>query len=611
MALLNRSLYKTEDEIEKIDHAYIDLIDSKMMKAISIFLKTLWEVYLYKETAWNKIIKLSMLKSWNVVEKTWTLWEVLYYTYFDWINFFEFQKEDLIVIKTFSPLFDQSWMTPLKAIANQMAMDLASIEYNRLFFENGWKPWTVLKSSATIDSDIRDKYLAKWKQNFVWLQNSNKVAFLDRWIELEDFSANQKDMELTTQRTFTMDEVLMIFRVPKPLMWKSDWVWFADKNVPWYYFTEYCLKPLWELIKDELNSQLFDWIWYFTFEFTQDKEQLLKEYQWNVITLNQYLLWTWRSPAKNGDRLWDWSEIVFEEVKEVSWTRIEKDLENAIEKWFLKKEFWTEEFNEKIWKTKIKRTDLYENDMEKIQKKIFSAQEKEILANLKDTKSIKEIKKEEDLFDEKKSALMYSLLYTPFFTKMTGKEWSIAMEEISDEDFAVAKMNVWIGENIDRMSDDIDDVTRTEMFDIIKQWNRDQVWADEIAISIKSKFNQYTRKNWRVEKIARTEVTRASNKSQDEAYSQSWVVSEKEWFTALDDRVSAECAVLHWKRVKVWWTFLKKWSKDELWNKVTYETVKFPPRHVNCRCTLRPIISSKSFEIVKIIMEKNWKTFNI
>jgi len=280
MALLNRSLYKTEDEIEKIDHAYIDLIDSKMMKAISIFLKTLWEVYLYKETAWNKIIKLSMLKSWNVVEKTWTLWEVLYYTYFDWINFFEFQKEDLIVIKTFSPLFDQSWMTPLKAIANQMAMDLASIEYNRLFFENGWKPWTVLKSSATIDSDIRDKYLAKWKQNFVWLQNSNKVAFLDRWIELEDFSANQKDMELTTQRTFTMDEVLMIFRVPKPLMWKSDWVWFADKNVPWYYFTEYCLKPLWELIKDELNSQLFDWIWYFTFEFTQDKEQLLKEYQW-------------------------------------------------------------------------------------------------------------------------------------------------------------------------------------------------------------------------------------------------------------------------------------------------------------------------------------------
>lgn len=53
------------------------------------------------------------------------------------MSFYRFEVEDLIVFKTFSPIFEQSGMTPLKAVAAQVAMDLSSIEYNRLFFENG------------------------------------------------------------------------------------------------------------------------------------------------------------------------------------------------------------------------------------------------------------------------------------------------------------------------------------------------------------------------------------------------------------------------------------------------------------------------------------------
>jgi SPP1 gp7 family putative phage head morphogenesis protein len=213
------------------------------------------------------------------------------------------------------------------------------------------------------------------------------------------------------------------------------------------------------------------------------------------------------------------------------------------------------------------------------------------------------------LFDEKKYNLLYITLYTKYFEEMMTKEWTIAIEEISDETFAIAKLNKWIGENIDRMSEDIDDTTRKEIFAIIKEWNKEGLWADAIAASVRSKFNQYTRKTGRIEKVVRTEVTRASNKSQESAYEQSWVVQEKEWFTALDERVAPECAVLHGKKIKVWGTFLKKGDKDPLGNKVTYESVKFPPRHVNCRCTLRPIISRKSLEITKEHFEKKWLIF--
>lgn len=613
MAMLEWGLYKDEAKLQRIEHDYIKFIDSKTIKAISIFLKTLWEVYLYKVKAWNKIIELKMLKSWNVIEKTGDLWEVLYYQYFDWTAFYRFEKEDLIVLKSFSPLFEQAWMTPLKAAASQMAMDLASIEYNRLFFENGWRPWTVLKSAVKIDESIRDKYLAKWKQNFVWLQNSNKVAFLDQWIELQDFSSNQKDMELTQQRTFTRDEILMMFRVWTPILWKSDWVWFADKRVPWYYLTQFALKPLWEFIKEDLNAQLFKDIWYFCFEYPEDKDDLLKEYQWNVITLNQYLVATWRPQIKDWNRLWDWTEVEFEDVKSVWESANLKSIENKIEKSLndivKKKDFWTEEYNQKQWENKIVRTDLYEKKMTAIQKKIFSAQEKEILKNLSDTKSIKKIEKIEDLFDPKKSNLLYITLYTKFFQEMMWKEWEVAIWEISDEAFAIAKLNQWIWENIDRMSEDIDKVTRTEIFEIIKQWNRDWVWADQIAANIRSQFNQYTKKTWRVEKIARTEVTRASNKSQDEAYIQSWVVSKKEWYTAIDERVCPYCGDLHKKTIWLDDSFLKIWE-EHLWEKIEYEVVNYPPRHVNCRCTIRPIISRKSFEKVSEKLKQKWINFN-
>tara|TARA_R110000744_G_scaffold92466_1_gene179018 strand:- start:2262 stop:2417 length:156 start_codon:yes stop_codon:yes gene_type:complete len=50
---------------------------------------------------------------------------------------YTFDKDDLIVIKTFSPIQADSGMTPLKAVSNQVAMDQASIEFNKLFFENG------------------------------------------------------------------------------------------------------------------------------------------------------------------------------------------------------------------------------------------------------------------------------------------------------------------------------------------------------------------------------------------------------------------------------------------------------------------------------------------
>ena len=608
MAWLDRNLYKDENMLEIAKSDQIKLLDSEIIKACAIFLKTVWVVYLYKEKIWNKTVSLLLLKTWGVEPVKDSRWKVSFYRYFNWKDMFRFEADEVLMLKSFSPLFTDAWMTPLKAVATQVATDLASVEFNRLFFENGWKPGTILKHRDKIKPEIKDKYISKFKSDYMGLWNSHKLAFMDQWIEIETLNVNQKDMEMTAQRMFTIDEVLMIFRVPKPILWKSDWVWFADRWVPGYYFTEYCLKPLALQIEENLNKNLFEDEWFFSFVFMQDKDELLKEYQANTISLNEYRIWTWRAPLLDWNKLWDWTEASVEKRKSVNtyeMTKLEKGLFKVMKQSENVNLFWSDEYNQKMWVQKISRTDKYEAEFAKFQKRIWSAQEKDIVDAITSSKWVKEIKKESEILAKKKYNLMYIAMYSKFFKDFMTKEWQVSLSEISQETFAVAKVNKWIWENIDRMSTDIDQVTRKEMFAIIKQWNRDKVWAAAISSSIRSKFAQYTRKSWRIESVVRTEITRSSNKAQQTAYEQSWVVVSKQWYTAIDERRCQYCADLHWKTIKLGESFLKKWDKH-LWQAIDYETINFPPRHVKCRCTERPIIERKSFEKMKEFFISKW-----
>lgn len=607
MVNLQRDFY-TDINKTKVTKAEYEEFDSEMLKAISIYLKTIWVAYILKEKAWNSK-RISLLYPQHVQEHKAGLYKITSYGYSDGLNTWNFSPDEVVKLETFTPFSDKGGLTPLKAIATQMAMDLSSIEYNRLFFDNWGRPWVVFKHGSKIEDETKSKFLRSWKTNFWGLQNSNKVAFLDNGVDIHDFSQNQKDMDFVNQRTFTKDEILMAFRVPTPFLWKSDWVGFADRKVPEHYFMNYTIKPLARMIQEKLNKELFEKS-FLIFEFPQDKQELLLDYQAGTITLNEYRTAIGRTPYIDGDVLFNWNSVIIDEVKkEVKEDKtdfIKKSLEEA----FKKKEFWTDEYNQKFWEIKISRTDKYENEMSKIQERIFKRQEKEILENLSSSKSIKKIEKEDDLFNAKQMQLLYLTLYTSFYKDMMLKEWQLAISEISDEIFWINALNVWIWENIDKMSKDIDETTRKEMFKVIKEWTLEWLWADAISLNIRKKFTTYKKKDGRVDKIVRTEVTRATNKSQNEAYTQSGVVESKQWYTALDERVSQQCQILHWKEIKIWWTFLKKWDTDSLGNKVTYESVEYPPRHPNCRCTIRPIISRKNYDDFEKLLWLKWILFN-
>ncbi|MBO8173497.1 MAG: minor capsid protein [Bacillaceae bacterium] len=91
----------------------------------------------------------------------------------------------------------------------------------------------------------------------------------------------------------------------------------------------------------------------------------------------------------------------------------------------------------------------------------------------------------------------------------------------------------------------------------------------------------FTKKVWRLNTIARTEVMRASNFGRYGAYKKSGVVEYKQWLTAFDDRTCPECESMNGEVVPL----NKPFSSGDM----------TPPLHPNCRCTIIPIFKKGVF----------------
>jgi SPP1 gp7 family putative phage head morphogenesis protein len=81
--------------------------------------------------------------------------------------------------------------------------------------------------------------------------------------------------------------------------------------------------------------------------------------------------------------------------------------------------------------------------------------------------------------------------------------------------------------------------------------------------------------------IARSETVRASNFGAEEAMRQSGVVESKEWVVAIDERTCDICMEMDGMVVGL----------GEIFAEDSYSDIAAPPRHVNCRCTIVPVVS--------------------
>lgn len=581
------------DRDKAIDHEYLKLITYPLLEWIVSFLKLNGTCFIWKNTIGWRVRQLVILRP-DLVETVWdnTKSSIKSYKYNINGKIIPFKAEEIIAIHNFSPLeaypFISKWFSDIQAVAVAIDTDNAASTWNWKFFENSANPGFILETESAMTPEVAEWIYQSWVQKFWNVNNSHKPAILTGGLKARQISPSQREMDFVEQRKFSRDEILAVFKVPKAVLGLWDGTgWNLNIRPYQEIFYQNAIEPLARRIQDAFNKDLFVWLWYFEFYniIPKDEKQVILDYNSWIITLNEARSQRGYIPLKNWDVLY-WDTPVTTQAQP---TKSESFIET---KWFDKivdNLVKTLDPGERKIIKRDKRLLKYENQIKNIIWEIAQDQEKEILSLVEEKKELKLPK-----IDLSKYNVVFLMKLKSIYIKLVKQEWEEAIKEVESSvvfQTGAPEVTKFIKDNIYLLSKSVNETTKTKLEKIFEEWINEWIWANEMKTRIKDSFEEM--KSSRAEAIARTESIRMSNEASIEGRKQSWVVKAKKWWTAQDDRVASFDKSMHGKIVDIDKKFFKKWdvlTVDGQSLKLDYSDTIAPPLHVNCRCTLIPVL---------------------
>jgi HK97 family phage portal protein len=165
-----------------------------------------------------------------------------------------FAPAELIPIMRPNPFALHMGVSTIEMARYAIEGDLRAQEWNATFFENGATPSGVLTSDVAINDITFQQIKKRWHENWEGKENAHKTAILGAGLKYQQLSLRQKDMDFLEQRKFNRNEILSIFKVPKPILAISDDVNRASAETAEYVFANRVIKPRLSLIFEKLNE---------------------------------------------------------------------------------------------------------------------------------------------------------------------------------------------------------------------------------------------------------------------------------------------------------------------------------------------------------------------
>lgn len=215
----------------------------------------------------------------------------------------------------------------------------------------------------------------------------------------------------------------------------------------------------------------------------------------------------------------------------------------------------------------------------------------------------KKVNVDDWFLDEDEEAKIMVGVFTPEMTniiKQQGNNAGLLVGMGADNfDIRTRAVQAYLKKRTYRFSKEITQETNAILGRALKQGVAEGEGIPALRKRVEKVFGEM--ESYRSERIARSEVIRASNFAATEAYEQSGVVEGLEWLVASDDRLCPYCEPLDGKSVKLGDSFFDKGDtytgSDGTEGTVDYEIINHPPLHVNCRCTVVPIVKGvRSFD---------------
>lgn len=294
---------------------------------------------------------------------------------------------------------------------------------------------------------------------------------------------------------------------------------------------------------------------------------------------------------KNNIKLKKAEEKVKTMVKDI----LRKEVSLRKEKNQKKDDQWTEEKKLDFWKKKTALSNEHLPEMNDAVEDEFKRQRKQVMADFNKLKSKKQSTKE--IFNAVK---LNEKKETELMLEATFEINESIFKESADDTFDAIGVNQTMDTSTDEIQNLLDKIgTRTyksvnettniQINKAIAEGTSKGESLDEIQDRVRKFF--VDSEKFRADRIARTETVRYANEASQQAFIDSGVVEQKEWFV---NPGSCEfCRPLNGKRLPLEGNYfnLNDTATGELGGKLdlNFDTTEAPPLHPNCLCILIPV----------------------
>lgn len=493
---------------------------------------------------------------------------------------------EVIHFKTFHPRNKYRGMGVIEASALAIDTDRYAAEYNRDYFFNSALPSAVLESDGTLSEENFKKIKRQWEEVHAGLGKAHKFAILHGGLKLKPMVLSQKDMDFLEQRKYSRDEILAMFKVPKTRLGMTEGVTVSNAEATDYIFAKTVIKPEMQFIIDRLNEFYLEMFredprqTYFTFDdpVPQNVELQLKKWESGInngyLKRNEVRSQMGLEPVEGGDLILVPFSMV--PLSDAASAPADSNPDGTGGKTFKKA---------KRQPNHAPLRDRFLSKKEKDFKKKLNSHFDTLIKDIRGKKS-KSVKKDnkptidEVMVDIFPDTTKWKRMFAAMTFDIGADVMEGSVEQVS-ETYKIPSMTEeafkraidWLKARIEEVSDSVNDTLLNRAREVIaRNLAEDFVDIEKIRDEVAETLDQ--ERDWRTERIARTELFTAYAEAANRTYEESGLVEKLKWITAEDERTCEVCE-----------------SNN---NEVRKLGEEFPsgdtqePAHVSCRCIKVP-----------------------
>jgi len=488
-----------------------------------------------------------------------------------------FEPWEILFLKTPNPKNPYRGLGVIEAAATTLDIEEYSEMWNRNFFFNSAQPDAVLYTDQKLTPETIERLARSWASSYQGVERARRTAILEQGLKYEKIQMSAQEMQFLEGQKWTRDKIMAMFRNTKIALGIVDDVNRANAEASEYVHMRNVIRPIMKRIVEFLNEFLVplygeDLFLDFEDPVPESVELKLKGYEagWNKwLTINEIRTMEGYEPVEGGDVIYmpinlmpvgsppetkviklratkklrkkqkDFTEqlmmlqnrnVKLKRLKAEFSEKLIKVLKNRFKKPAVKvekKEFEHPEV--KFYKAITNLSEKWRKLLSSKIDKVMAWQLEEILGKLaKKYKAVSDY-----LFDKKEGIQMTIDLSTPVIRELVKEMGNQAYDYlgIPDEYPETSTALSFVKKSTYEFAKSFNDTVTDRVKNELKEGMTAGEGVDEISRRLRDVFDEL--RDWEVDRIARTEVMRASNFGTMDAYQEAGI-KYKKWFTAPD-----------------------------------------------------------------------------